>query len=66
MHKIYCFLSERKMIRNKINPMNILDGSEYSLASVDDDLYVPNNILTYDTDESIEVQIRHILNIRLF
>lgn len=39
--------------------MNIPNRSENSLASVND---VFNHILTYDTDESIHVQIRHIQN----
>lgn len=34
--------------------MVILDGSEYSLVSVDYDLYVPNNI-KHHTNESDEV-----------
>lgn len=34
------------MIRNKINHLNIPDGNEYCLASVNDALYVLNNIFT--------------------
>lgn len=45
------------MLCNKINQINIPDGSEYSLASVDNDLYIPNNILMYDPNK---IQIRHI------
>lgn len=50
----FFFLTELKMIRNKIT--HIPDGSENSLAPVDD---VSNNVLTYDTDEGARVQIRH-------
>lgn len=65
MHKnivliIFIFIpAERKMIRRsnrnqKVIQTNIPEGSDFNSASDDDDIYQPNKILSYDTDEESE------------